>query len=254
MRTPGARFCGNCGTPLVGGTDEPQLTSRTQPRTKTPPGMPIVPKLTVLDESGTASREFPLTRDETVIGRVDADVRFDDDNTVAAEHAVIRRDSDGVRIRDVARGGATWFFIRDYHVLEDGDLMLLGSQVIRVRLLNAQAAAPPGPPVRAGSRVPPNDAAVLEQLLADGRTRDQCFVPEGKAILIGREQGNWVFPYDPTMSARHAEVRSRHEPHDLIVRDLASRNGVGIALRTERELHDGDRILLGRQLLRVDLP
>ena len=138
-------------------------------------------------------------------------------------------------------------------VLEDGDLLLMGSQVIRYRRLTPSEAQAATQAHQAGSRVPPNDIAIMEQLLANGRTRDVCFVPEGKAILIGREHGNWVFPYDPTMSARHAEVRSHPESGDVIVRDLASRNGVGVALIAEHALLDGDRLLLGRQLLRIDL-
>lgn len=201
------------------------------------------------------AREFPLERDETLIGRSGGDVRFDDDQSVAPKHAIIRRDANGVRITDLTPGGTgtTWLFIRAIHVLEDGDLMLLGSQVIRYRRLSPGEAHAAGPVEVAGSRVPPNDVAILEQLLANGRTRDVCFVPEGKAILIGREHGNWVFPYDPTMSARHAEVRSRPATGDVIVRDLASRNGVGVALKVEHALLDGDRLLLGRQLLRIEM-
>ena len=249
------RYCGNCGAPFAVGTDEPQGTVRTHPRARvTPTGTPVVPRLTLLDESGAVAREFLLERDETLIGRSDGDVRFDDDQSVAPEHAIIRRDGDGVRIRDLTPGkGRTWIFIRDAHVLEDGDLILLGSQVIRYRLLTPHEALAMGPVAQAGSRIPPRDVAVLEQVLATGKTRDICYIPEGGAILIGREHGNWVFPYDPTMSARHAEVRSRLDSADVVIRDIGSRNGIGIALRTEHALLDGDRLLLGRQLLRLDL-
>lgn len=249
-------FCGNCGAPFAGGTDEPQPAARTHPRPKVATGEgPVVPRLIVLDEAGKVAREFLLEQHETLIGRSGGDVRFDDDQSVAPQHAIIRRDADGVRIRDLTPGakGTTWLFIRETHVLEDADLLLLGSQVIRYRRLTPHEALATGPVERAGSRVPPNDVAVMEQLRADGRARDICYVPGGRAILIGREHGNWVFPYDPTMSARHAEVRSRPENGDVIIRDLGSRNGVGVALRSEQALLDGDRLLLGRQLLRIDL-
>ena len=250
------RYCGSCGAPLVVGTAEPQPAVRTHPRPRvsTSEG-PVIPRLLLLDEAGHVAREYLLEQDETLIGRSGGDVRFDDDQSVAPQHAIIRRDADGLRIRDLTPGGkgTTWLFIRETHVLEDGDLLLLGSQVIRYRYLTPHEALATGPVERAGSRVPPNDVAVLEQLRADGRARDICYVPGGRAILIGREHGNWVFPYDPTMSARHAEVRSRVESGDVIIRDLGSRNGVGVALRSEHALSDGDRLLLGRQLLRIDL-
>ncbi len=249
------RFCGSCGAPFVGGADESQPSVRTHPRARvTAPGGPVVPRLTLLNESGEVAREFPLDRDETLIGRTGGDVQFADDQSVAPEHAIIRRDASGVRIRDLTPGrGTTWLFIRDAHVLEDGEMILLGSQVIRYRKLSPEDQNIAGAAEQAGSRVPPSDVAVMEQVLANGKVRDTCYVPEGGAILIGREHGNWVFPYDPTMSARHAEVRSRSESGDVLIRDIGSRNGIGIALRSEHELLDGDRLLLGRQLLRIDL-
>lgn len=248
------KYCGACGAPFAG-SDEPHSAIRTHPRPRiTPPGTQVIPRLMLLDESGEVAREIPLERDETVIGR-SGDVRFEDDQSVAPEHAIISRGADGIRIRDLTPTGkgTTWLFIRDTQVLEDGDLILLGSQVIRFRRLSPHDALATGPAEQAGSRLPTPDAAVLEQVLASGKTRDVCYVPEGRAILIGREHGNWVFPYDPTMSARHAEVRSRPESGDVVIRDVGSRNGIGIALRTEHALLDGDRLLLGRQLLRVDL-
>ncbi len=258
-----ALFCPHCGlrvvdgsVPEVGGGDEPQPAVRTEPRPRlTPPGLPVVPRLTLLDEHGGVTHEFPLERAETLIGRGAADVSFDEDQSVAREHAIVSRDPAGIRIRDLTPSGRgfTWIFARDVHVLEDGELILLGSQVIRFRRLTPHDILATGPAEQAGSRVPPADVAVLEQMLANGRTRDICYVPEGRAILIGREHGNWVFPYDPTMSARHAEVRSRPESGDVVIRDVGSRNGVGIALRAEQALSDGDRLLLGKQVLRVDL-
>jgi hypothetical protein len=83
--------------------------------------------------------------------------------------------------------------------------------------------------------------------------------------LIGREHGDWVFPYDHTMSARHAEVRPRLERRDELtlveekpdalftVRDMGSRNGVGLLVRGERALHAGERLLVGRKMLRLEV-
>ena len=67
---------------------------------------------------------------------------------------------------------------------------------------------------------------------------------------MGREQGDWIFPYDQTMSGRHAEVRS--EDSEFVAHDLGSRNGVAIAVRGERSLRKGQRVLLGDQILRVE--
>ena len=37
-------------------------------------------------------------------------------------------------------------------------------------------------------------AAVIEQLRADGSCRDVYHLSPGRSILIGREQGDWLFP------------------------------------------------------------
>jgi len=49
----------------------------------------------------------------------------------------------------------------------------------------------------------------------------------GRDVHIGRERGDWIFPYDPSMSAQHATVRS--EDADFVLLDDHSRNGVAIS-------------------------
>ncbi len=68
--------------------------------------------------------------------------------------------------------------------------------------------------------------------------------------MLGRESGDWIFPYDATMSARHAEIRSVDD--DFYVHDAQSRNGVATAVRGERFVRPGQGILIGDQLLRVE--
>jgi hypothetical protein len=52
------------------------------------------------------------------------------------------------------------------------------------------------------------------------------------------------------MSGRHAEIRS--EDLDFIVLDLGSRNGIAIAVRGERQVRPGQKLLIGDQTLRVE--
>ncbi|MGH7648717.1 MAG: FHA domain-containing protein, partial [Gemmatimonadaceae bacterium] len=62
--------------------------------------------------------------------------------------------------------------------------------------------------------------------------------------------GDWTFPYDQTMSGRHAELQD--EDGSLVIRDLGSRNGIALAVRGERSLKAGQRVLVGDQVLRVE--
>lgn len=248
-----ARFCTACGSALVGAADEPGLSERTHPRPRlATPGIPGTPRLSILDSHGNVTREIVVADSSVVIGRSDAGDSISDDPSVAPQHAAFVRDGESLRLRDLGSPSGSWLFITQPQVLEDNDILLLGSQVMRFRILlgmdDRDSAL-----VRTGSRVPANDVARLEQLLADGSVRDVTHLALGRTLLIGREHGDWVFPYDPTMSSRHAEIRSRPDRSDVVIRDLGSRNGVAVAVRGEHLLRDGQHVLLGKQMLRVDL-
>jgi predicted component of type VI protein secretion system len=101
-----------------------------------------------------------------------------------------------------------------------------------------------------GSLTPPADVAVLEQLRADGSVRDCFHLSPVRTVLLGRESGDWVFPYDQTMSGRHAEIRS--EDAEFFVHDCGSRNGIALAVRGERAVRKGQRVLVGDQILRIE--
>jgi predicted component of type VI protein secretion system len=101
-----------------------------------------------------------------------------------------------------------------------------------------------------GSLIPSADVAVLEQMRADGSVRDTFHLSPARAVILGRESGDWVFPYDQTMSGKHCEVRSQDA--EFFVHDSGSRNGVALAVRGDFQLKTGTRILVGDQVLRVE--
>jgi hypothetical protein len=103
-----------------------------------------------------------------------------------------------------------------------------------------------------GSLTPSAVIASLTQLRSDGSARDVIQLSPGRDVQIGRERGDWIFRYDPAMSAVHATVRS--EDADFVVIDTRSRNGVALAARGDVPLRHLSRMLLGDKLLRVELP
>ena len=138
--------------------------------------------------------------------------------------------------------------------------------------------APPGPHQRPSG--PPAAAAgrpeASDQADDDGRTRtfpttspprrgrqhsargpqawldiDGRRVGLGTAVTsLGRDETAMVIVDDPGVSRRHAEIRITHDgPHlQVLIRDVGSTNGTYLnseQIGTE-ELHDGDRITLGR--------
>jgi pSer/pThr/pTyr-binding forkhead associated (FHA) protein len=252
----GLPFCGHCGT-LVGqrvsvdagpGLDKPSAATAVFGAGR----LTNAPRLSLLGETGDVTRSYTLDRGEAVIGRGDADMRFEDDPFMSPLHARLEARNGTVLLRDLGSRNGTWIFIDQPSKLTDCDLILVGSQLIRFRRLGYPGPHPPEADStrRMGSAVPTVDVAVLEQIRADGSVRDTFHLSPGRPIMMGRESGDWIFPYDATMSGRHAEIRT--EDSEFFVHDANSRNGVAMSVRGERELKKGQRMLVGDQILRLE--
>jgi pSer/pThr/pTyr-binding forkhead associated (FHA) protein len=202
----------------------------------------------------TEVARFQRKQPTTTIGRSEGDIKFPEDPFLSPLHAKLSWEDGRLEVRDLGSRNGTWVFLAGPHRLNDGDLILIGSQVLRFRRLGY-----PGPYAqdadatkRMGSMVPSADIASLTQLRADGSSRDVIQLSPGRDVHIGRERGDWIFPYDPSMSAQHATVRS--EDADFVLLDDHSRNGVALAARGAMTLTHGSRIMVGDKLLRVELP
>ena len=167
-------------------------------------------------------------------------------------HGVSTGRDGALYVRDLGSRNGTWVFIDAPYRLQDGDTILIGSQIIRFRRLGYPGPHPPEADQtrRLGSLTPNADVAMLAQLRADGSARDTFHLSPGRTVKIGRENGDWVFPFDQTMSGKHAEVRS--EDHDFIVIDGGSRNGIAVSVRGERPLKQGQKLLMGDHTMRVE--
>jgi len=244
---PATRFCAGCGAP-IGDTGASRRVSSGARRAA------ASVTLVLLDDAGTPTQRFERAAPDTTIGRQDGDIRFPDDVFLSPLHARISWEQDTLVVRDLGSRNGTWVFLEAPHRLLDGDSLLIGSQVIRFRRLGYPGPHPPDADAtrRMGSLIPSADIASLTQLRSDGSVRDVIQLSPGRDVMIGREQGDWIFPYDPSMSARHAVVRS--EDADFVVVDADSRNGVALAARGDVPLGHNSRVLVGDKLLRVELP
>jgi pSer/pThr/pTyr-binding forkhead associated (FHA) protein len=215
-------------------------------------GGPIV--LVLLDDAGNPGQRFERSATATTIGGHDGDLRFPEDVFLSPLHARIGWEQDLLVVRDLGSRNGTWVFLEAPHRLVDDDLLLIGSQIIRFRRLGYPGPYAPDADAtkRMGSLIPSADIASLTQLRSDGSARDVLQLSPGRDITIGREEGDWRFPYDPSMSAHHARIRS--EDADFVVLDESSRNGVAIAARGGVPLHHTSRVLVGDKLFRVEIP
>jgi pSer/pThr/pTyr-binding forkhead associated (FHA) protein len=245
-------FCSRCGERVAGNPrplDTParpfgDLVLGAKPK-------PNGPRISVLNDEGEPTANYLLDQGNAVVGRGDADLRFDD-FYLSPMHAQFELRNGELWIRDLGSRNGTWSFLDAPTRLSDGDIMLVGSQMIRFRRLGYPGPHPPerDSTRRMGSLVPSADIAVLEQLRADGSVRDTFHLSPARTIHLGRESGDWVFPYDPTMSGRHAEIQI--EDSEFFVHDVGSRNGVALAVHGERIVKKGQRLLIGDQILRVE--
>lgn len=240
----GARYCGRCGAPLAEGDGGWSAPRRGDLRFT----------LVQLDDQGNQIQRVERRGADTTIGRQNGDIRFPDDPFLSPIHARISWEGDRLLVRDLGSRNGTWVFLEEPHRLADGDLLLIGAQVIRFRRLGYPGPHTPEADAtkRLGSLAPSADIASLTQVRTDGSPRDVIHLSPGRDVHVGRERGDWIFPYDPSMSAQHAMIRS--EDADFVVVDLNSRNGVALAVRGEVALRDRSKLLVGDKLLRVELP
>lgn len=98
-------------------------------------GTPEAPRLARLVQQtnrGVARDVYHLYREETILGRENADIVFPDDPYISRRHASIRIDADEhFVLRDLGSSNGTFLRMTGEHVLRDGDQVRLGRHVFR---------------------------------------------------------------------------------------------------------------------------
>jgi pSer/pThr/pTyr-binding forkhead associated (FHA) protein len=73
----------------------------------------------------------------------------------------------------------------------------------------------------------------------------------GDQFDVGRSEGDLLFD-DPHIAPRHARIDRRG--NGFVLTPLENRNGVYARLRQPADLSDGDHVLIGKQVLRFEVP
>lgn len=100
------------------------------------------------------------------------------------------------------------------------------------------------------SASPDTSVARIVTILKDG-SEGQIYRISGATTDIGRSEGNILLADDPYLSPRHARITLRDGSYYL--RDLGSVNGIFYKLREPMALQSGDVVLLGQQVVRVEV-
>lgn len=214
-----------------------------------------VPRLVVISQDGSAGREYRLSADQTDVGRAEGGVLLADDPYVSPRHARLIRRGDKLFIRDLGSVNRVYVRLRKAYSLKDGDLVLLGLQVLRFEIVS-DAEQGLGPAEEQGTRVfgcPASPRyARLCQRTVEGVSRDVHYLTRNQMVL-GREHGDVVFSSDAFMSRRHAVIARDPDHRQFMLRDLGSSNGTYVAIRHEQELREGDHLRIGQHLFRLDI-
>lgn len=202
---------------------------------------------------GKEGTGVPVDAEEVVVGGPQATLPFPDDPWMAPMHATFSLRDDKLFLRDEGSAGGTFLRLRGLSVpLRPGDAFAIGDRLLRYGGL-LQSASPPSPDGtrRPGSPRPAGPAAILEERLAGGAT-GRVWLRTGPSVTMGRAGCAVNLGEDPFVSQAHAELVLDADGTARL-RDLGSANGTFVRLpaRAERELRDGDRIRVGRQVLRI---
>jgi pSer/pThr/pTyr-binding forkhead associated (FHA) protein len=214
----------------------------------------------VLILAGGREKEYSLARTSLTLGRATtSDIPLSDPRA-SRSHARIDCTEDGCAIVDLGSANGTWLDGArvDRALLAPGSLITLGDSVLRFEAVGLR------PEEDITSIESEADLkATLTQTTLDVRMNDTAVsrlavhtsqrtweVPlTAEVLTIGRSPENDVHLDDSSASRRHARLERRGDA--FVVRDLGSTNGtwVGSQRIDEHQLHDGDTIRIGTDLL-----
>jgi pSer/pThr/pTyr-binding forkhead associated (FHA) protein len=229
--------------PLAEGTPAP-------PAADVPPPLPPRAggvRLAAVRTDGLAGAIYALDTEETVCGRAEGAIRVPDDPTISPRHARFTLRGGVLAVEDLGSVNGTFVRIRDPRPLAAGEELRVGRQLLRVEPA-ARATAPAAG--RAWGSRDGGHRFRLAQVLEGGGLGEIFPLRDGENT-IGREVGDVSFPADRYVSAQHARLQVAGEA--ITIADLGSSNGTFVKITAATDLVAGDQLLVGAQLLRVDV-
>lgn len=211
-------------------------------------------RLVVVVEDGSDGKAFDLVGPEVIVGRSEGDVLLFDDPYVSPRHAAIVERQGKWSVVDLKSTNGVYLRVRGRKPVDNGDLILLGSQVVQFQLVSDEerqlSAA-----VQHGTRIFGSKPAVrharLDQRTVAGLIGDVHYIFREETVL-GRETGDIVFTSDAFLSRRHAILRREPASGRFHIEDLDSSNGTYLAIKSETALATGDKIRVGQHLFRFE--
>ncbi len=253
-----ARFCKFCGAPYLAAVGQPSAKpgASIPPLPRTSAGAAGA-QLVIIQRDGSDGGVYPISGDRVDIGGREGDIVLREDPYLSPRHARIERRGDNFVLLDLGSTNGIYVRLREREpeTLADGDMILIGQQVLRFEI-SSEAERQVGPATQHGVMVfgTPEQPRLgrLTQYTTEGLARDVYYLHRTETVL-GRETADLTFSDDPFLSRRHAAVVLHASDRRFVLRDLGSSNGTALRCRSERALSPGDQFRLGRHLFRFDL-
>jgi pSer/pThr/pTyr-binding forkhead associated (FHA) protein len=199
--------------------------------------------LVLINPDGSEGATFALQSDKTTVGR-DTGEPFTGDVYLSPVHATFTFKGDKLFVTDDGSLNGVYIKLeRQVSVsLDNGAIFRIGQEILRYEDLPApkqingvelMGSPNPGYLGRICAVIGPNAIGDAFAILPDG-------------VHIGRERGDVTFPDDGYVSGLHCRVNK--EGNQVLLTDVGSSNGTFLRIQGERELHNGELILMGQQL------
>lgn len=188
------------------------------------------------------------------IGRNSGVVLFPDDAALADRHARLVFVGADLFVEPLPSTNGVFIRLRAPAKLHDGDEFIVGEQ--RLRLLSdgerpvAVTEIPPGTKLLGSTTRTNAPTLALARITPDPR-QGEVYVRQQRLLTLGRTTCDVNFPVDGFVSERHAQLT--HEGSHVLLEDLKSRNGTYVRVTGPWKLAHGDLLLVGEQVLRVEL-
>ncbi len=255
---PNNKFCASCGfkmsrqpAPLVEGMGAPPAPAVAVAAAgpSGPVGQPRGVVLTALRADGTEAGSYALPVGIITVGR-DLGAIFAGDSYLSPRHATFTPRGGKLYVRDEGSLNGVYKKLRrdEPVLLNPGDIFRIGQEIIRFEKL---APAPPTADgvERLGS---PAKGYIGRLALIIGRdVVGNAFPMPETGIHLGRERGDVLFPEDGYVSGLHCRIAP--VGGQVFLTDLGSSNGSFVRLMAETDVINGDVLLMGQQLFRVNM-
>lgn len=244
-------FCPGCGSKYELGASAGRTTTPPPQTDVTDPSQTLA-MLIQIRPDGSLGETVPIMHRETTIGRNAPSAVFQEDAFLSPDHAQLEMNHDGVFVTDLGSVNGTYQKITDEVELVSGDRFRLGQELLlfeSVGELPLLVQQPTDDTKIIGSPLAPSVWGRLSQIVALDYISN-AFLLELNEVVLGRENGNIVFPEDGFVSGRHSKIS--HRDGRFYLRDLDSSNGTYFRIRGRTQLKSGDVLLLGQQLFQID--